>query len=82
MLIEQKLTTIQRVYDTYADELSELLDIDEESAQVIIDNAEKALDLLTEEERIMREQELEREKNATEEDSSEDSSSDELPDEA
>ena len=82
MLIEQKLTTIQRVYDTYADELSELLDIDEEAAQVIIDNAEKALDLLTEEERIMREQELERSRNATEEDSSEDSSSNELPDEA
>ena len=53
-LIQHRYHTIQQVYDEEAPELSEILEISEERAEVIIENAATALDKLTEEEKQER----------------------------
>lgn len=53
-LIQHRYHTIQQVYDEEAPELAEILEISEERAEVIIENAATALDQLTEEEKQER----------------------------
>lgn len=53
-LIQHRYHTIQQVYDEEAPELAEILEISEDDAEYIIENAATALDRLTEEEKLQR----------------------------
>jgi N utilization substance protein A len=54
ILLQHRYHTIAQVYDEETVEMAEILEIDEASAKIIIDNAATALDQLTEEEKQAR----------------------------
>ena len=54
ILLSQRYHTVSQVYNEETAEIADLLEISEEAAQVIVDNAATALDQLTEEEKQER----------------------------
>ena len=54
VLLQHRYHSVAQVYDEEAAELAEILEISEDAAQIIIDNAATALDQITEEEKQAR----------------------------